>query len=82
MKSKSIKGKSLKEIDTAIQDCMSDGFNPTLAIVFLSVKQDRKGLTEILNSKIETRTSEIERTFQSSFKAIENVKQWIWRVRK
>jgi hypothetical protein len=51
MKSRSIKGKSLKEINTAIQDCMSDGFNPTLAIVFLSVKQDRKGLTEILNSK-------------------------------
>jgi hypothetical protein len=51
MISKSIKGKSLKEIDTTLKECMSDGFKATLAIVFLSIKQDRKGITELLNDK-------------------------------
>ena len=51
MKAKSIKGKSTKEINAALQESMADGFLPTLAIVFLSIKQDRKGITEILNDK-------------------------------
>jgi len=51
MRAKSIKGKSPKEIDAALQDCMFDGFKPTLAIVFLSIKQDRKEINKILNSK-------------------------------
>jgi len=51
MRAKSIKAKSPKEIDAALQECMFDGFKPTLAIVFLSIKQDRKKIAEILNSK-------------------------------
>src|ERR1700733_15219161 len=49
MKAKSIKGKSPEEIKTALQQSMSDGFNPTLAVVFLSVSQDRKAICKILD---------------------------------
>ena len=42
MKAKSIKGNSPEEIKSALQQSMADGFKPTLAIVFLSHKQDRK----------------------------------------
>ena len=49
MKAKSIKGKSPEEIKSALAESMADGFNPTLAIVFLSVTQDRRRIIEILN---------------------------------
>lgn len=49
MKTKTIKGKSLEEIQSSLVDSMSDGFKPTLAIVFLSVKQDRDSICEILD---------------------------------
>ena len=49
MKAKSIKGKSPEEIHSALEQSMSDGFKPTLAIVFISIKQDRKAVCEILN---------------------------------
>jgi hypothetical protein len=49
MKAKSIKGKSPEEIRTALQQSTVDGFRPTLAIVFLSVKQDRDAICKILN---------------------------------
>jgi hypothetical protein len=51
MKAKSIKGKSPDEIKTALQESMSDGFKPTLAIVFISIKQDRKAVSEILHKE-------------------------------
>jgi hypothetical protein len=51
MKAKSIKGKSPEEIKTALKESMSDGFKPTLAIVFLSVSQDRNAVCEILDKK-------------------------------
>jgi len=50
MKAKSIKGKSTGEIKAALQDCMSDGFTPTLAVVFLSVKQNREAIVSLLDS--------------------------------
>ena len=50
MKAKSIKGKSAEEIKQALENSMSDGFKPTLAIVFLSVSQDRKKICEILDA--------------------------------
>ncbi|HKL18305.1 MAG TPA: FIST N-terminal domain-containing protein, partial [Halalkalibaculum sp.] len=50
MKTKTIKGRSTGEIKTALQDCMADGFTPTLAIVFLSVKQDREAIVSLLDS--------------------------------
>ena len=56
MKAKSIKGNSVEEIIIALQQGMSDarlpdgqGFKPTLAIVFLSIKQDRKAICAILD---------------------------------
>ncbi len=51
MKAKSIKGTSSKEINTALQQTMADGFKPTLAIVFISVKQDRNAVCKILNDE-------------------------------
>lgn len=49
MKAKSIKGKSAAEIQTALQKSMSDGFKPTLAIVFISIKQDFKAVCDMLD---------------------------------
>ena len=49
MKAKSIKGTSPEEIKTALQQSMADNFKPVLAIVFLSVKQDRDAICKILD---------------------------------
>ena len=51
MKAKSIRGGSAEEIDSALQQSMADGFRPTLAIVFISIKQDRKAVCEILGKE-------------------------------
>jgi hypothetical protein len=51
MKTKSIQGKSAEEIQSALQQSMEDGFKPTLAIVFLSVKQDRDAICKILDNE-------------------------------
>ena len=51
MKAKSIKGKSTEEIKSALSESMSDGYNPTLAIIFLSISQDRKAICEILDAE-------------------------------
>ena len=51
MKAKSIKGNSPEEIKSALQQSMADGFAPTLAFVFVSIKQNRKAVCEILNDK-------------------------------
>jgi len=50
MQAKSIKGRSPEEIQTALQESMADGFKPTLAILFISIKQDRKAICDILRS--------------------------------
>ncbi len=57
MKAKSIKGKSPEEIKTALERIIADarlpdgqGFKPTLAIVFLSVSQDREAICKILDA--------------------------------
>ncbi|QEC69940.1 hypothetical protein FRZ67_22540 [Panacibacter ginsenosidivorans] len=49
MKTKSIRGNSAEEIRTALAQSMTDGFKPTLAITFLSVKQDREELCKTLD---------------------------------
>lgn len=51
MIAKSLKGKSTQEIKTALEGSMDDGYQPTLAVVFLSVKQDRNAVTRILDEK-------------------------------
>lgn len=54
MQAKSITGKTADAIGTAIRDARADGFDPTLAIIFISVRQDRKAVSEILrNEKID-----------------------------
>lgn len=49
MQAKSIKGVSIEEIQSAVQQSMSDGFKPTLAIALLSIKQDRNAIFKILD---------------------------------
>lgn len=49
MKAKSIKGKSAEEIKTFLAESMADGFKPTLAIVFMSVSQDRSAISSTLD---------------------------------
>src|SRR6056297_73690 len=51
MNAKSIKGISTDEIQTGLEQSMADGFQPTLAIVFLSVKQDREAVSKLLDEK-------------------------------
>lgn len=51
MRAKSIKGKLPEEIQSALQESMSDGFKPTLAIAFISVSQDRKAICKLLDEK-------------------------------
>ena len=51
MKAKSIKGKSTEEIRAALEKSMADRFKPTLAIVFISVKQDREAISKLLGRK-------------------------------
>ena len=51
MKAKSIKGKSPEEIQTKLEEAMSDSFSPTIAMVFSSITQDRKSICDILDVK-------------------------------
>ena len=51
MKAKSIKGKSTGEIKVVLEQSMADGFKPTLAIVFLSMKQNRDAICELLDKQ-------------------------------
>ncbi|MGB4844696.1 MAG: FIST N-terminal domain-containing protein [Ferruginibacter sp.] len=51
MKAKSIKGKSTEEINEAMLDAMADGYQPTLAIIFISIKQDRKAVADLFHEK-------------------------------
>lgn len=50
MKAKSIYGKSPEEIQTALTEALADGFSPTLAIVFISVQQDRKAIQALFQT--------------------------------
>lgn len=51
MRAKSIKGTSPDEIKTALRLSMTDGFKPTLAIVFLSTEQDRAAISRMLDEE-------------------------------
>jgi len=50
MKAKSIKGNSPSEIKTVLEQSMADGFQPTLAFVFISIKQDVDSVRNLLDS--------------------------------
>src|SRR5215471_1235342 len=49
MKAKSIKGKSTEEIRSGLQQSMTDGYSPTLAIAFVSIKLDRTAIRQIFS---------------------------------
>jgi hypothetical protein len=49
MIAKTLKGHSAEEIRVALTECMSDGYKPTLAIVFMSYKLDIDAVCELLN---------------------------------
>ena len=49
MKAKSIKGNLPEEIQLALEQSMADGFKPTLAVAFISIKQNRKAICKLLD---------------------------------
>ncbi len=51
MQSKSLKGKSLSELKTALTNAITEDFKPTLAIVFCSVAQDIKGISSVIDDE-------------------------------
>lgn len=51
MRAKSIKGKSPEEIKSALEQSLPGDFKPTLAIVFISVQQDREMISKLLDDK-------------------------------
>jgi hypothetical protein len=51
MKAKSIKGKSFEELKSALAKTISAEFSPTLALVFISVQQDRDAICELLHER-------------------------------
>lgn len=51
MKAKSVKGKSIEEIKVALSQSMADGFEPTLAIAFISKSLDLKAIRELLDAE-------------------------------
>lgn len=51
MKAKSIKGNTSEEIHRLLKENINEGFRPTLAIVFISVKQDLAGICNLLHEE-------------------------------
>ncbi len=51
MKAKSIKGKSTEEIKVALEESMADGYQPTLAICFISKTLDRAAISNLLDAE-------------------------------
>ncbi len=51
MKAKTIQGRSVTEIQSAVLQILSDEFKPSLAIVFMSVKQDSDAICELLHNE-------------------------------
>ena len=49
MKPKTIKGNSQDQIQSALNESLVDGFKPTLAIVFVSIKQDHVAICKPLD---------------------------------
>ena len=51
MKAKSIKGNSTEEIKSALEHSLADGFKPTLAFVFCSLKQDTGAICSLFGNE-------------------------------
>jgi len=50
LKSKTIKGKNPDEIKNTLAESIADDFAPTLAIVFISIKQDIDAVCKLLDN--------------------------------
>ena len=48
MKAKSIKGNSTEEVKAALELSMADGYIPSVAFVFISIKQDKEAISTML----------------------------------
>ncbi len=51
MKAKSILVSSASEVESSLSLCIKEGFKPTLAIIFMSIKQDRARICSILTKE-------------------------------
>lgn len=51
MRAKTIKGSSTEEISVAFQQIIAENFKPTLAVVFISIKQDSDAVCQLLDEK-------------------------------
>lgn len=51
MLAKSIKGKTIEEIQSALTNCLADGYKPTLAFVFLSINHDTETICNLMNDQ-------------------------------
>lgn len=51
MKAKTLSSASTTELHSALQQAVYDGYHPTLAIVFTSIKHDRNSICEMLHEK-------------------------------
>ena len=51
MTAKTLKGNSPEEIKSAYQESLTDDYKPTLAIIFISIKQDKEKVCEIFMQK-------------------------------
>src|SRR5689334_8570329 len=49
MKAKTFKGHNIDELKKGFEEAIADGFNPTLSIVFISIKQDREAICSLLD---------------------------------
>lgn len=50
MKAKSVKVSTVEEAEQAVQECLSDGYRPTLAIVFMTYTKDYEALSKMLDA--------------------------------
>ena len=51
MKAKTITGTTPDQLRSALEDSMRDGYRPTLAIIFVSIKQDREAVCAVFHEK-------------------------------
>jgi hypothetical protein len=51
MNAKTIKGTSVSDIRLALQQAVADDFEPTLALLFISIKQDCNAICDLLNKE-------------------------------
>src|SRR5438045_2833581 len=51
MKARSIRGKTVEDIGSALDNCIAEGMKPTLAVVFMPEENELQDLCELLDKK-------------------------------